>query len=623
MSLNRIFAAATAGVVLACSPSMLAQSEQKDRGSRQSQRGREKPSAKEQQRGEGRQAAPPRQAQPAARERQTPGQAGGRQSAPAPSAVPRQQRETGNPGRQFGTPRPSTPTPQPSGRDQEMRRQPTPSYSGRPAQPRDTTPSRTGSRPAQPSGMTPSYPGRGPAQPSDTTPSRTGSRPAQPSGMTPSYSGSRPATSHGSYRSTEVIRTRNGGQVYRGPGGTIREVRTPGGAVIHHAPGGVRRVEVVRPGGHVVVTGARGRVGYVQRPLVVHNVSYVQRTYVYRGASHVRLYRPWVWGGVTFHVYTPMRYYHPAFYTWAWSPWARPVYYSWGWAGSPWYGYYGGWFSPYPYYTSPALWLTDYLIARTLEDAYDERMAERAAAAQANYGYGQTPLTPDVKQAIADEVHRQLEEERAQQGQYNTAAPGLFNDNASHVFVVSNPLNVNDGGMGCALTEGDVLQMNSSPAPGSPTADVVVLASKGQDCRKGSRVQVGLDDLQEMYNDMLATVDQGLNDLQSKQGQDGIPALPADARGAISTPLASEVQPDANAASELSQAAQEAERGEQDVVSQADSSGTINISLGMSIGDVERALGKPRQIADLGAKKVYIYPEMKIIFTDGKVSDVQ
>jgi hypothetical protein len=617
MSSYRFLAALTAGVVLAWAPSLLAQDEKKDRGSHQSPR---REASGGHQGGESRPAPQARPAQPAGGERQSPRQ-GGRQyggqnqgspNRPAetphvaqPAQAPRQ--DTGSQGRQFGTPRQSSPAGQPAGQNQDLRRQ----------QQGGTSPGYTGSRPAPSGGTSPSYSGR-PAQPRDTF----NNRPSQPAGMNPSYSGGRPPA--GGVHGTEVIRTRNGGQVYRSPGGAIREVRTPNGAVIHHAPGGIRQVEVVRPGGRVVVANSRGNYGYVQRPLVVHNVTYVQRTYVYHGAPYVRVYRPWIWGGVTFHVYTPMRYYRPAFYAWTWTPWPRPVYYSWGWGGSPWYGYWGGWFAPYPYYTSPAFWLTDYLIARTLEDAYDQRMADRAAAAaaQADYGYGQTQLTPEVKQAIADEVHRQMEAERAQQGQASDG--GIFGDNSSHVFVVSSPLQVNDGGMGCALTEGDVLQMTTSPAPGAPAADVVVLASKGQDCRKGSRVQVGLNDLQEMHNQMLATLDQGLNDLQSKQGQNGIPSLPPDARGTTNATFAADVRPDPDAAGELNQAAQEADRDERDVVSQADTQpSTINISLGMSISDVERNMGKPRQIADLGAKKVYVYPEMKIIFMDGKVTDVQ
>ena len=66
-------------------------------------------------------------------------------------------------------------------------------------------------------------------------------------------------------------------------------------------------------GDRMVVANATGRRGYVQRPLVIRNHSYVQRTYVYLGVPHARIYRPWTHGGHLFHVYTPVHYYRPAF----------------------------------------------------------------------------------------------------------------------------------------------------------------------------------------------------------------------------------------------------------------------------------------------------------------------
>jgi hypothetical protein len=461
-------------------------------------------------------------------------------------------------------------------------------------------------------------------------------QPRQFGGSTPNNN-TRPASSNfngrsvqpGSYRGPAVVRARNGGEVHRDSSGQIREVHTPGGAVIHHAPDGVRRVEVARPGGRVVVASAHG-YGYVQRPLVVNNVTYVQRTYVVGGVSYARVYRPWAWGGFHFAVYTPVAYYHPAFYTWAWTPWARPVYYGWGWGGSPWFGFYGGFFQPYPYYASPAFWLTDYLISQQLQAAYQERMAAQAAAQQANYAAangGPVALTPEVKDQIAAEVRRQLEQERAEQAGQMSAAngpPPLFSG-GSHVFVVSSALQVNDGGPGCTLTEGDVLQMAAPPAPNEQYANVVVLASRGQDCRKGAGVQVGLNDLQEMQNQMRATIDRGLGDLRAKQGQGGLPSVPASANVApVNTQLAAQVQPDANVAAEINSASTEADRAEQDTISQAPAgAATVNISLGMTVAQVESALGRPKDIADLGPKKIYVYPDMKITFKDGRVADVQ
>jgi hypothetical protein len=413
-------------------------------------------------------------------------------------------------------------------------------------------------------------------------------------------------------------------------------------AVVHardmtivHTPSGARRVVVERPDHTVIVTNGAGH-GYVQRPYVVHNVNYVQRTYYVGGVSYTRVYRPYVYGGISLNVYVPGRYYAPGFYSWAYNPWATPVVYRWGWGGSPWYAYYGGWFTPYPTYTNATFWLTDYMIAMTLQQAYQDRVDAHATAnTQAYDSAYAAPLTPEVKQAIADEVRLQLNEERAA-GQNpdggSGGAPAFLTDNSSHVFVVSTGLDVMSNGGECPVTEGDVLQMTNPPAPGSASVDVVVLASKGQDCRKGSRVSVGITDLADMQSQMRATIDQGLGELQ--KGQGGIPAPPAAAQAQpVQAAYATAAPPpDANVSAELTQQAQASTQAESDALSQAQQAApadsgtsTVNISLGMSIDDVVAALGKPERIADLGSKKTYFYTSanMKVIFTDGKVTDVQ
>jgi len=50
---------------------------------------------------------------------------------------------------------------------------------------------------------------------------------------------------------------------------------------------------------------------------------------------------------------------------------------------------------------------------------------------------------------------------------------------------------------------------------------------------------------------------------------------------------------------------------------------TKTISLGQTTAQVESILGKPDKIVNLGPKTTYVYKDMKVIFQDGKVSDVQ
>jgi hypothetical protein len=50
---------------------------------------------------------------------------------------------------------------------------------------------------------------------------------------------------------------------------------------------------------------------------------------------------------------------------------------------------------------------------------------------------------------------------------------------------------------------------------------------------------------------------------------------------------------------------------------------TKSVELGQSPAQVETILGRPDKIVNLGTKKIYVYKDMKIIFVDEKVSDVQ
>ena len=50
---------------------------------------------------------------------------------------------------------------------------------------------------------------------------------------------------------------------------------------------------------------------------------------------------------------------------------------------------------------------------------------------------------------------------------------------------------------------------------------------------------------------------------------------------------------------------------------------TKTIGLGQTRPQVEEILGKPERIVDLGTKVTYVYKDMKVVFLDGKVADVQ
>jgi hypothetical protein len=49
----------------------------------------------------------------------------------------------------------------------------------------------------------------------------------------------------------------------------------------------------------------------------------------------------------------------------------------------------------------------------------------------------------------------------------------------------------------------------------------------------------------------------------------------------------------------------------------------VSIEKGMTVDQVEAAMGKPEKKVTLGNKVIYYYKDMKVIFLSGKVSDVQ
>jgi hypothetical protein len=453
-----------------------------------------------------------------------------------------------------------------------------------------------------------------------------------------------PGLTRSSNGKPEVYRGRDGSEARFRHDGTIREVHTRDMTIIHR-PGGSRTVIVERPDRSRIVVNRFGH-GYVQRPFLYRGHEFAHRTYFYRGQPYALYYRGYAYRGVTLHGYVPYRYYSPAFYGWAYRPWYRPVRYSWGWGGSPWYGYYGRYyFTPYAAYPSASFWLTDYLISASLQAAYEERLANQSYYSSGPSGA--VMLSPEVKDQISNEVQRQLALENSESrvavnGDLDMNSSGLprmlaeTSPSNPRIFVVAGSLDVTDNqGQDCTLTEGDVLRLSTPPAPDATAAFLQVLATKNQSCAKGSMVSVSFEDLQEMQNHMRATIDRGLQDLQSHQG--GLPVPPANAAAApvqaSFAPIAP--PPDANASSELQQQARAADAADREVlneVNQADNSGAASgasstqpdeISLGQTIGEVEAILGKPKQIVNLGAKKMYIYPSMKITFVDGKVSDVQ
>jgi hypothetical protein len=296
------------------------------------------------------------------------------------------------------------------------------------------------------------------------------------------------------------------------------------------------------------------------------------------GRRYAYAYGRYPYHGFYYYHYAPAFYFRPAFYGWAFNPWFAPVYYNWGWYGAPWYAPYGYYFTPAPYYPVASLWLTDYLLGQTLQAAYEAQAANAAAnAANAAPQTAQNPvLTPEVKQAIAEEVKRQLEAERAAAGTPNQAvaptaaeqAPPAL-DPAVRVFVVSSAIDVTAGNQGCSLTPGDIITRIDDSPDANQNVGALVTSSKRSDCPSGQKVAVSVQDLQEMHNQFRQNIDTGLKTLADNQGKNGLPKSP-DTRttaGEVPTPDPDDVQ------GELQKQQADANQTETDIKQQASGPG--------------------------------------------------
>jgi hypothetical protein len=150
-------------------------------------------------------------------------------------------------------------------------------------------------------------------------------------------------------------------------------------------------------------------------------------------------------------------------------------------------------------------------------------------------------LTPEVKQAIAEEVKAQLAAQQAQAGTQggvegggaaaaptsasnDTPPPAL--DPAQRTFVVDSDVTVAANGQECGLTSGDVVTRLTDTPDSDNAVNASIGASKKGDCAAGSTVAVKVDDLQEMYNHFAENITNGMGELAKKQGTNGMPKAP-------------------------------------------------------------------------------------------------
>jgi hypothetical protein len=290
----------------------------------------------------------------------------------------------------------------------------------------------------------------------------------------------------------------------------ISRVSRDGRTTIQRGVGNERRIETTRtvPGGVEHVVNYGNHRGYVERP-IVGRPGYVQRTVVVGDRSYGVVYHSYYYHNVMIYSPVPAVVFAPAYYGWLVTPWPRPIYYTpeyWGWAGQPWYGYYGANFTPYPAYASPDQWLTDYIIAANLQQAYTDQQGEEAIA--------RPVITDEMKGLMAEDVKNELVRQQHSAGDYTSnnnlsaqnaeAVPEAMQD---HLFTVhAAPIEVQRATGGtCSLATGDMLFRTADQMNSDATVDVEVKLSHADAnhsdlCEPRAHAKVHLSDLQEMYN---------------------------------------------------------------------------------------------------------------------------
>jgi len=339
----------------------------------------------------------------------------------------------------------------------------------------------------------------------------------------------------------------------------------------------------------------------------------VSRTFVSGGQvlyTHVYQHQVWHQFGRSFayETFVPAVRYPAVYYAWALTVWPRPVAYTWGWQVQPWYPVYGPLFTPYPVYTSPDLWMTDYIIAQSMQTAYQAQSAAPAgvppapgaaatpvpdsgvAAAAAELSNAppapqasdaapapqpsdaapapqssDTPsatgamppaITPQVKAQLNAQIKVQLREQQAA-----AATPAVLTTQGSppalrpnHVFFqVVQPLNVPLGTANghCSLSANDYIKRTGGMSNDDWMIPVVVELSRPSDCPEGLQTRVGLNDLNAMENEQEAQVMEAMRAASKRMGPNGPPSGP----GAQPTLIADgSTAPDANALDAIRQA---------------------------------------------------------------------
>jgi hypothetical protein len=305
----------------------------------------------------------------------------------------------------------------------------------------------------------------------------------------------------------------------------------------------------------------------------------MSRTFVSGGhVLYTHVYQRHVWyqfgRAFAYETFVPAVRYPVVYYAWALAPWPRPVIYTWGWPVQPWYPMYGSLFTPYPVYTSPDMWMTDYIIAQSMQTAYQaqtpapelETSPQRTPGVPAPDSSVAAPATPPseaapapppsdappapqssdtpsapagMPPAITPQVKAQLNAQikvRLREQQAAEATPLTLTSQStppalrpSHVFFqVVQPLEVPSGAANrvCSLRANDYIKRTGGMSDDDWMIPVVVELSGPSDCPQGLQTRIGLNDLNAMENEQEAQVMEAMQAASRGMGPHGPPSGP-------------------------------------------------------------------------------------------------
>ncbi len=324
-----------------------------------------------------------------------------------------------------------------------------------------------------------------------------------------------------------------------------------------------------------VVRYGNGLSGSVERTI---RPGFVSRTFVTGGhVLYAHVYQRHVWHqfgrAFAYEAFVPAVRYPAVYYAWALGAWSRPIAYAWGFQVRPWYPRYGSLFTPYPAYTSPDLWMTDYIIAQSMQTAYEAQTPaavpvpspQEAAAAPASDSSAVAPAAPDsdptsaappsdlttpqpsstpaapipLPPAVTPQVKAQLDAEikvQLQEQQAAAATPVTLTTQSTppalrpnHVFFqVVEPLKVplDDAKRYCSLSASDYIRRTGGMSNDDWTIPVVIELSGSSDCPQGLQTRISLNDLNTMENEQEARVLEAMQAASKSLAADGPPSGP-------------------------------------------------------------------------------------------------